>query len=434
MPVLDKTTDPLESYGNRKVFVPMSIEQNSSTKRSYFLSPTKAALGMGLLVPIVPVSFYAYSSSNGNWIVFGVAVLIYIFIYTLLLRFVVLEERRLKKMVRTLDANKISPTSYFWGIDEIADDGIIHYRYNFGLQKAVIVKICRGSIIGRDETFAENYADANLRFIRGLLKNNFSYMKYSQLENSKMPDGLVDYIKRLEAIDDVAQRAVLRMNIETISEFTKGHKRVINDYYVIYNKDVRIMKSFKTVVRDLIVASYSHIPYFDDSHILDSDEVVEFISNNLNVKTVQKRGYIDNTEKEPFEKYGRVIRLLDSEGKDGLVDFGIEVKESTDFEVIKGPRGKSLDDLDKEARRRGKITDPNASDLFDEDDFFKNEPLLKETEETEELEEIIYVDEDGNIIDPSELDGDAIYEELQDETRPTPSSKIDNDSNLFDLE
>ena len=433
MSVLNKTTDPLENYGNRKVFVPMSIEQNSSTKRGYFFSPSKAAIGMALIVPIVPLSFYAYSSSNGNWIVFGISVLVYLLIYTLLFRFVILEERRLKKMVRNLDANKISPTSYFWGIEEIADDGIIHYRYNFGLQKAIIVKICRGSIIGRDENFADSYADANLRFIRGLLKNNFSYMKYSQLENTQMTKGLQDYIKRLENIDDAAQRAVLRMNIETISEFTSKHKRVINDYYVIYNRDVRIMKSFKSVVRDLIVASYSHNPYFDGSRILDSDEIVEFISNNLNVKTVQKRGYVDNTQKEPFEKYGKVFRILDSKGQDILIDFGIDI-DDTEIGVLQSPRGKSFEDIEKDARRRGKIVDPTASDLFEEEEFIKSS--TSPVEEYDDDESIVYVDEDGNIISPDDLDDSFIYVEDEQSlnSSDTDTTKINKDTNLLDMD
>lgn len=445
----NENTFGIKSYGDRKVFVPMSIDQNSTSRVGYFFSPFKSVVMVGSFVPIIPFTFYAYSTSNDNWLVFAVSAVIYLIIYSFILRFIVFEERRLKKMLKNLEEHKISKSDYFWGIDEIDNDGVIHYRYNVGLKKAVIVKVCRGSTVGKGDNFESDYSDSNLKFVRGLLQGKFEFMRYSRLETRELPPGLKDYIRRLEKIEDEAQRTVMRMNIDTMSTFVKDNKKVISDYYVIYNTDVRLMKTFRLLIRDLIISSFGQEVYFKGTHILDVDEVVQFIAETLNVKTVNRRGYFDNIDAE-FEDYGEVFRLIDSDGEELNVDFGDTF--GRDGYVLRGKVGRSIDDLEKDLDRvserenqRKKYREEqlrkqeerknlrNKNNTSDNEIVdTQKESVIFEEDDTEYEEEIVYIDEDGNEIpfDGEDTDVEVIYVE---ETEPTEAKKLTSSNHKDDL-
>lgn len=250
-----------------KVFIPMSIDQNSTTKTGYFMSPMKMAVAMVFVIPGILLGFYSYKETGNNWYAMLVVMGIYLFFYSFLIRFFVLEEIKLKRMLKTLEANKISKSDYFWGIEEIDDSGVIHYRYNNGLKKAVVVKVNRGSLVGKPDDFFDTHYDYTLKFVRSLLRNNFSYTKYSKLEPNVMPEGIKDYINLMGHIKDEAQRTTVKMNLDTVSKFTKEKKSVIVDYYVIYNSDIRLMKTFKTIVRDVLENSFQGEVYLSLIHI-----------------------------------------------------------------------------------------------------------------------------------------------------------------------
>lgn len=416
-----------------KIFIPMSIDQNSTVKSSYFMSPMKMAVAMIMLIPGILLGFYAYTETGNNWSAMLITVLIYLFLYSFLIRFFVLEEIKLKKMLKTLESNKISKSDYFWGIEEIDDTGVIHYRYNNGLKKAVVVKVSRGSLIGKPEDFFDRHYEYTLKFVRSLLRNNFSYMKYSKLEPNTMPEGIKEDIKLMALMKDEAQKTVVRMNLDAVSKFTKNNKSVIVDYYVIYNKDIRLMKTFKTIVRDILENSFQGEVYFRDSKMLDTNEITEFISDVLNIRTVSKKGYYDS-DSINFDDFGEVFRLFDSQGNEVDFDFDNEILSRNKSDVIEGKQGRSLESIEDEMKRKGLIFDDDeiGKSIFDldEDDLESTKLNLSKDDiiENEDEYEIIYEDEDGN-----EVDETGKILKYKDKEKDKSTDEIGAEDDLFNL-
>jgi hypothetical protein len=372
-----------------KVFIPMSIDQNSTEQSGYFSSPMKTLIAIGSFIPGVIFVFFAYSSSGDSYAIMGLSAVMFLFVYSYILRFLVFEERKLKKMMKSLDENKISNSEYFWGIHEIDLDGVIHYKYNTGLKKAVIVKVSRGSTVGVSSDFHSRFKECNLKFSRSLLSQGFSYTKYTKLEKKQVPEGLLDYSKRLEMIEDEAQRAVMKLNIDTISTFTKDFKSVVSDYYVVYNTDMRLMNTFRSVVRDTMVSSYGNEVYFRGTNILNDDETADFLSEILNIKSVNKKGYY-NLEEYTFEDFGEVYRVFDSEGRELYMDLEKEVAEKSKSRI-------------REDRRKGKSLDELEREILEERDNEKEEVIYLDedtdlSDYNDDEYDIVYVDEDGNEI------------------------------------
>lgn len=374
----------------KRIFIPMSIDQTSTQRPGYFFSPLKSFILIGGFIPGVVWSMFLYSSSK-SYVGLVVGIVTFLIVYIYVVRFLVFEERRLKKMLKSLEENKISRNEYFWGIDEIDEEGVIHYRYNVGkLKKAVIVKVVRGSRVGVPDEFEEKFKACNLKFVRGLLKQNFSFMKYTKLEKKQMPEGIKDYIKRLEGVKDEAQRAVMKLNIDTISNFIKDYKSVVVDYYVVYNTDLRLMKSFKNVVRDTMLSAYGNEVYFRGTKILSRDEVWDFLAEVLNVKALDKRGYY-NIEDYKFEDFAQVFRLFDANGNEILIDIEKEVEEKSRSRISGTRRGKTIEELEEEMRKKGLIKDDNEEEE-EEIIYVESEEDLKNLDIDEY--EIVYVEED----------------------------------------
>ena len=371
-----------------KIFIPMSIDQNSTTRAGYFFSPFKSFIMVGGFIPGVPWVMYAYSSSGDNIWGLLIGLVTFLIAHFYLIRFVVFEERRLKKMMRTLDENKRSGVDHFWGIDEIEDDGVIRYKYSLGLRKAVIVKVVRGSTVGVASDFKERYKYSNLTFTRDLLRQRFGYMKYTKLERVDLPEGLKDYNARVAKIEDENVKRVLLLNLKTIANFTKEYKSVVVDYYVVSASDPKLLSSFKPLVRDIMTKAFGGEVYFRGTHILDKNEVVQFLNDTLYVKGVRADGYqaVENYE---FSDFGSVFRAFDHSGREVLFDLEESFSKSSSPVVKSRSKEPTLDDLLKA------IEEEEANDSVEEVSVDQSDGMVGEN--SEESFEYVYVDDDEDL-------------------------------------
>lgn len=400
------------SMEGEKIFIPMSIDQNSTTRAGYFFSPFKSFIMIGGFIPGIPWVMYAYSSSGDN--IWGLVIGLVTFLIThfYLVRFVVFEERRLKRMMRTLDENKRSGVDHFWGIDEIEDDGVIRYKYSLGLRKAVIVKVVRGSTVGVANDFKDRYKYSNLTFTRDLLRQRFGYMKYTKLERVDLPEGIRDYNARVAKIEDENVKRVLMLNLKTIANFTKEYKSVVVDYYVVSASDPKLLSSFKPLVHDIMTKAYGGEVYFRGTKILDKSEVVQFLNDTLYVKGVRAEGY-QAIENYSFGDFGSVFRAFDQAGREVLFDLENSSKTSKPV-VLNAKRNETtLDELLKqiEDEKSNQVTEGSEDtmvldDVDDEVEYVvvgDDEDLSKYMSDEYE---IVEVDEDDveSTIDESKID------------------------------
>lgn len=400
------------SMEGEKIFIPMSIDQNSTTRAGYFFSPFKSFIMIGGFIPGVPWVMYAYSSSGDNIWGLVIGLVTFLIAHFYLVRFVVFEERRLKKMMRTLDENKRSGVDHFWGIDEIEDDGVIRYKYSLGLRKAVIVKVVRGSTVGVADDFKDRYKYSNLTFTRDLLRQRFGYMKYTKLERVDLPEGLRDYNARVAKIEDENVKRVLMLNLKTIANFTKEYKSVVVDYYVVSASDPKLLSSFKPLVHDIMTKAFGGEVYFRGTRILDKSEVVQFLNDTLYVKGVRADGY-QAVENYSFGDFGSVFRAFDQVGREVMFDIENSSKPSKPV-VLNGKRNETtLDDLLKqieEEKENQVIEDSDDIIVMGDDDDEVEYVVVGDDEDLSKYMsdeyEIVEVDEDDveSAIDESEID------------------------------
>lgn len=430
-----------------KIFIPMSIDQNSTTREGYFASPLKMAVAIVGIIPGIPWSLYALKVSNDSVQVLIIAILVYAFLYSYLIRYFVFEERRLKRMMKTLDRNKVSRADYFWGIDEIDPKGVIKYKYSTGLRRAVVVKVTRGSAVGVPDSFEDNFKELNLKFTRNLLSQGFSFMKYTKMETKQLPEGLSDCFRRMEKIKDKGQKSIMKLNLETISGFTKDYKSVVVDYYVVSNSNLRLLSSFRSLVEDAVRTTYGNDTYFRGTSLLNEGEVVEFIEDVSYIKGVTSEGYYE-VEDRKFEEYGKVFRVFDESDTEVYLDLDEAINEP--LVVANRGRGKTLDEIEQEYLKSVEVSDTVENDdsegydfgekedvavridftkysdaISDDDDLFAlaenvsdvrtNASLSDDTDlfslapdEEEEEYLTLYEDEDGNLRDE---DGNIVDEE-----------------------
>lgn len=396
-----------------KIFIPMSIDQNSTTRDGYFSSPLKVAVAIIGIMPGIPWTFYSLKLSNNSMMVMTIAILLYLFLYSYLIRFFVFEERRLKRMLKTLERNKISKADYFWGIDEIDSKGVIKYKYSLGLRRAVVVKVTRGSAVGVPVTFEEDFMESNLKFTRSLLSQGFGYMKYTKMERKQLPDGLVDYLNRMERMEAGAAKSVVKMNLSTISDFTKDYKSVIVDYYVVSNTNLRLLSSFRSVVLDALRSAYGNDIYFRGTRLLDDDEVIDFIEDVTNVRGLSKKGYYE-IEDRSFEEYGEVFRVFDDAGNEIYLDMLEEYeKASVDVIDVHPGRGKSLFVEDEEESSKGKKSKKSRKLKKGESGSTERkkvrEDAIDETVEVERVTGGLFVDDNEDDGGDLFVDGDGVF-------------------------
>lgn len=219
---------------NGNMFMPMNVE--GGTWNENFITTPKMFTIIGIIVSLVLL--IAYLNEGGfkpfAYILF---ISIWFLISSLLMRFIVFEEKFYYKMYKELSQHEISSPALFWNIASIkdTDEGAI-LTYADG-KIGVIVKAERDTITGKNKDFKEIHYDALSDFYKELATNRFCFIQMNIMEQAGKDPRLNELSKIVNKSDNANIRKLMEMQVGHIKNIT--HKSLYeSDYFLIYTNDL----------------------------------------------------------------------------------------------------------------------------------------------------------------------------------------------------
>lgn len=329
---------------DRNMYIPLSVDNVSVSKQSYFLSNRKVVEMAIWVIPYL-IMLLPLLRSGIRVLPLIIVTIGYALAYTYVLRFRILEERRLKKMVGDLDANRFSGIDYIWGINKIGssreDDGVIYYeRTGSSPKQGVVVSFDRGSTVAVSPNTYRNFRKVKADFLRKLAKIKCDFHWREMPVREVIPNALIAYINTLQKMDNEAYRNLLRLQIEINRTYIQGAEQRYNDYIVIMSDRVQVNRRIKQAIQEIITETLgnSETGYIQKARILNKNEVEAFFGDLLMVNTVNSDIVRKGQLERDFEHYAKVTQIIDRNGRE-VPPFILEQRakaESLGGESIEG--------------------------------------------------------------------------------------------------
>ena len=302
-----------------RIQIPLSLETTSTSRSSYFFSYKKGIwMALAILPSVIWVPFVA-SATPGRPTGLLIGLVTYLIAFIYFLRFVIFEELVFRKIFRDLEKNKLSNHKYFWGIDRIDSNGIIHYKYSGGgkLRKGVVIKLIRATKIGRDESYEYEYRDTFRRMLKEILRKGMSVDIYDTLDDKNVPYNIVQMNHKLKKLEDELTRKIATEHVKNLALIAKNNKRLEVNYLTIFFDDPLQFKEIDKLAGD-IARIAENSKFFKIVKILSKEEVERYIAHRLEINAFPaEEGYVDV---EDFSIYGEVYRVFDEDGNEDWIE------------------------------------------------------------------------------------------------------------------
>lgn len=336
-----------------KIFIPMSVEHSNTKRSNYFFSAKKGVImALGILPGVIWVPYVA-SLTEGSFVGFIVGVVSYAIFLVFLARFLIFEEPTWKRIFQRLKENKLSSFRYFWGIDRVDDDGVIHYKYSGegNLRKGVVLKFIRGSRIGRGKDYEARYKEVHRKMLNRMLRLGLTADIYTALDDREVPYSIRRMYRQIEKIDDELARGIALEHVNNLAYQTKNKKRVEAIYWVLYFNDPWKFKNIKGITGEIKGIADSS-GFFKESKVLNKVEVINFIAKYLCVSMLPDIAAVGDSN-EGLGEYGDIVRVFDSDGNEEWIEgerleVGVEkdIEELGDAREVGGYDEVFIDDLE----------------------------------------------------------------------------------------
>lgn len=236
--------------GNGKMFIPMNVE--GGTWNEHFITTPKLIVIITILVVYFLIALYLSSSSvKAGWFAYVFYYTIWTIISTLMLRFIVFEERFYYQMYKKLQKNEITTPALFWDVVTINDTyegAIITYS---DAKIAVCVKLDRDTITGKGDDFQEEHYDAISDFYKALAEANYSFVQMNLMETAGKDPRLSVLSKLMTKSKNENVRKLMELQIGHIKNMT-NRTLCESDYFVFYTRELAKMDSIIDDVQDCL--------------------------------------------------------------------------------------------------------------------------------------------------------------------------------------
>lgn len=267
--------DYTDRSGN--MFIPINVEGGNYNES--FFTTTKLVTIIIILGLLALLIFYI-KSLNANALGYIIYIGIYLFIASFAVRFIIFEEKFYYRMYKVLQKHKITSPALFWNITSIkdTDDGAI-LNYADG-KVAVMIRVDRDTITGKEPSFKETHYDALSDFYRELVLNRFCWVQMNIMEPAGKDPRLNELSKLVYKSDNP--------NIQKLMELEVGHIKSISrkslyesDYFLIYTNDITRVDTIIADVTECIfkLLEGAYISY----SILGSKDIAESVKERRGV-------------------------------------------------------------------------------------------------------------------------------------------------------
>lgn len=327
------------------MFIPLSIDRVQSNKQRYFMTNGKMA-GLGGL--IIVYFILAAVLLRGSTTLLPLFLLTFMFLIMAIyyIRFVMFEEKRLKKSVKDSDNNRYVRIDHFNAIQEIRDDGLIVYQYQEGVKRAYVIRIRRGSKVGVPDGFMEQQKLVLNGFLQEIHRKGWHFDKYEMEKRPELAGSTITGLNRLRSIENDTLRNYHRLQLETMKEYTMSDSQEVVDYYVIYNRNIKTFKYFKDNLDSIVRKTLRTSPYLSNTSILDKKGLRIFLEDLLLLDSFDINDIRRNVIFKPMSEFGYVTRAIDFEGNEEIM-----MDDLTDSNINESTKGEGIIDTIERTER-----------------------------------------------------------------------------------
>lgn len=254
-----------------RMFIPMNVE-GGGYDENFFSTPKLITAGALVLVLVILIATLVSPDNRLSVLGKVLTVLLYLFIASFVVRYVIFEERYYFKMYKKMLANQNPTTAVFWRIAAIRDTargGIL--RYSDGKYGAIL-KLERDSIIGKNSEFRESHFDALSDFYKELALRKLAFVQLNMMERA-------DNDSRIPALDTLIlnePNANLKKVLQLELGYIKNRSRETlyeTDYILVYTTKLErvdsLISDLQACASILLDGAYSGFEILGQREIID---------------------------------------------------------------------------------------------------------------------------------------------------------------------
>lgn len=254
-----------------RMFIPMNVE-GGGYDENFFSTPKLITAGALVLVLVILIATLVSPDNRLSVLGKVLTVLLYLFIASFVVRYVIFEERYYFKMYKKMLANQNPTTAVFWRIAAIRDTvrgGIL--RYSDGKYGAIL-KLERDSIIGKNSEFRESHFDALSDFYKELALRKLAFVQLNMMERA-------DNDSRIPALDTLIlnePNANLKKVLQLELGYIKNRSRETlyeTDYILVYTTKLErvdsLISDIQACASILLDGAYSGFEILGQREIID---------------------------------------------------------------------------------------------------------------------------------------------------------------------
>lgn len=266
------------------MFMPMNVE--GGVWNEHFITTPKFICIVLIILSAVAI-IMMLGSDKASITQYIIWLSIWMFVSIQVLRFIVFEEKFYYKMYLELQEHEISSPALFWDIASIkdTDDGaIITYS---DAKIAILVKVERDTITGKQKEFKETHYDAISDFYREVVTDRYSFVQMNIMEQAGKDPRLNELSKVIYKSDNENICRLMELQVGYIKNIT--HKALYeSDYFLFYTQDLSKVDCIISEISECIfkLLDGAYISY----QILSSKEIVDL------VKEIYGVNYFNSTE------------------------------------------------------------------------------------------------------------------------------------------
>lgn len=266
------------------MFMPMNVE--GGVWNEHFITTPKFICIVLIILSAVAI-IMMLGSDKASITQYIIWLSIWMFVSIQVLRFIVFEEKFYYKMYLELQEHEISSPALFWDIASIkdTDDGaIITYS---DAKIAILVKVERDTITGKQKEFKETHYDAISDFYREVVTDRYSFVQMNIMEQAGKDPRLNELSKVIYKSDNENICKLMELQVGYIKNIT--HKALYeSDYFLFYTQDLSKVDCIISEISECIfkLLDGAYISY----QILSSKEIVDL------VKEIYGVNYFNSTE------------------------------------------------------------------------------------------------------------------------------------------
>ena len=232
-----------------KMFLPMNVDGNRYDDN--FFNTTKILTIVSLLISWIVIIVWLNSLVSASYIFKFMCILMLLVITFYSIRYIIFEEKYFYKMYKKT-LLYFNPTSdVFWNISNIKDSDMGSIILFSDGRLGLIVKLKRGSIIGKDKDFIEEHYDAVSDFLREIVNRDYKYVNLNMMERADNDDRLDAIGIKLNTVENKNIRKLLELELGYLKNITRN-SLYETDYYLLYTDKLDKMDSLIRDTEDIL--------------------------------------------------------------------------------------------------------------------------------------------------------------------------------------